>query len=78
MKQIQPRTLRNGKQGYWILQIDTADRSEVWQPITAEEWEWVQAAAPDLHGIRRRFVEVAARYGLRHDPTPPRTKCLWE
>ena len=62
---------------YKIIEHDTDTHEKREQEITAEQWEWVQAAAPDLHGIRRRFLELAARYGMRHDPAPPRTKSLW-
>lgn len=34
-------------------------------------------AAPDVKEMRRRFIDLAARYGLRHDTPPPQTKSLW-
>lgn len=61
-----------------IVEYDTETGAERLQEITAEEWKWTQAAAPDIKEMRRRFIELAARYGLRHDATPPRTKCIWD
>lgn len=75
MKQVKPSAW-NGH--FAIVEYDTETGAERRQEITAEQWEWVQAAAPDIKEMRRRFIELAARYGLRHDAAPPRTKCIWD